>query len=339
MKLLFIGGTGLISSACTTLALSRGHELFHLNRGNRSAEPGVTTLRVADVHDEAAVAAALGGRRFDAVVDFIAFKAEDIERDVRLFGGRTGHYLFLSSATVMQNPVRTLPIREDSPLWAPDWQYARDKIACEEAAMAAFREGFPVTIVRPSHTYGERSVPLAMRSLTKPYTTIARLRAGKPMIVPGDGTSMWTLTHTSDFAVGLVGLLGRRGTIGQSYNIVSDEPLTWDQVYRETAAALGVEEKLVHMTSEFIVDCMPDLHGRLLGDGSLSSIFDNSKIKRAVPDYRPSVSYAEGIRRSIAWLDADPARQEIDSEIDAQWDRMIDAWERGMDVARKAYLG
>jgi nucleoside-diphosphate-sugar epimerase len=339
MRILFIGGTGLISSACTRLALARGHEVFHLNRGNRVAEPGATAL-TADVHDEAAAAAALGDREFDAVVDWIAFLPADVERDLRLLRGRTGHYVLVSSATVLQNPDRRVPIRDDSRLWAPDWEYARNKIACEERAIRALREeAFPVTIVRPSHTYGERSIPLAMRSLTRQFTSIERMRAGKPVIVPGDGTSLWTLTHTSDFAVGLVGLLGRAEVVGESFNIVSDEPLSWDQIYRETAAAAGVEPNLVHMTSEFIVDCMPDLHGRLLGDGSLSSVFDNSKIKRFVPDYRPAVAFADGIRRSIAWFEADPSRREFDAEIDAAWDRMIEAWESGLVLARGRYRG
>ena len=299
----------------------------------------MTTL-LADVHDEAAAAAALQGHRFDAVVDFIAFRPEDVDRDVRLFRGRTSHYVFISSATVLPHPRRSLPIREDSPLYNPLWEYARDKIACEERVMRALREDdFPVSIIRPSHTYGERSIPLAMRSLTRQFTSIARMRACKPVIVPGDGSSLWTLTHTSDFAGGLVGLRGRPDAIGHACNLTSGEALSWDEIYRQTAAAARAELKMVHMTSEFIADCMPEISGRLLGDGSISSVFDPSKIRRFVPEFRPAVPFSEGIRRSVAWFDADPARQEFDAEIDARWDRLIEAWEGGLSAARKAYLG
>ena len=338
MRVLFIGGSGLLSGACTDLALDRGIDVVHLNRGtNPDRRPGVDTL-VADVRDEAEVRVVLADRRFDAVVDFIAFRVEDIERDLRLFADRTNQFVFVSSATVYHKPLRHWPVGEDTPLANPWWQYARDKIACEERLMRAVRDdGLPATIIRPSHTYGQRSIPLAVRSLQRPFTSVARMRAGKSVIVPGDGSSLWTLTHATDFAVGLVGLLGHRGAIGQAFNIMSDEALTWDEIYRETAVAAGVELRAVHMTSEFIADCMPDLSGRLLGDASNTAVFDTTRLRRCVPDFRTATPFAEGIRRAIAWFDADPSRQEVDAELDARWDRLISAYERGLDHARTAF--
>jgi nucleoside-diphosphate-sugar epimerase len=338
LKILFVGGTGLISAACTDLALERGIEVFHLNRGSHpSDKPRVTTL-LADIHDEATVEEALAGRRFDAVVDWVAYRPDDIERDVRLFRDRTRQYVFISSASVYQKPLRGWPIREDWPLSNPYWQYARDKIASEDRVNRAFREeGLPVTIVRPSHTYGEQSIPLAVRSLTRPFTSIARMRAGRAVIVPGDGSSLWTLTHRRDFAVGLVGLLGLPQAFGHAFNIMSDEALSWDEIYRQTAAAAGAELRPVHVTSEFIAACMPEISGRLLGDGSESSVFDTSKLRKLVPDFRPSVPFSEGIRRAVHWFDTDPARQEIDPVADARWDRLIAAWERGLGQAQHEF--
>ncbi len=338
MKILFVGGTGLISTACTDLALARGIEVFHLNRGSHpSHKLGLTTL-LADIHDEAGAKEALAGRRFDAVVDWIAFRPDDIERDIRLFRDRTRQYVFVSSATVYQKPLRGWPIREDWPLSNPYWQYARDKIACEDRVNRAFREeGLPATIVRPSHTYGEQSIPLAVRSLTRPFTSIARMRSGKAVIVPGDGSSLWTLTHRRDFAVGLVGLLGLQQTLGQAFNIMSSEALSWDEIYRQTAEAAGAELAPVHVTSDFIAACMPEISGRLLGDGSVSSIFDTSKLRSLVPDFRPSVPFSEGIRWAIEWFDADPARQEIDAATDARWDRLIEVWKRGLGQAQREF--
>lgn len=338
MRVLFVGGTGLISGACTDLAVDRGIEVVHLNRGTRPDPPlGVSTLH-ADVRDEAAALAALADRQFDAVVDFIAFRSDDIERDLRLFRDRTNQLVFVSSATVYEKPLRQWPVREDWPLANPWWEYARDKIACEERLTRASRdEGLPATIVRPSHTYDHRSIPLAVRSLQRPFTSISRMRAGKPVIIPGDGSSLWTLTHARDFAVGLVGLLGRPQAVGHAFNIMSDEALTWDEIYRETAAAAGVELRAMHMTSEFIADCLPDTRGRLLGDASVSSVFDTSKLKRYVPDFRQAIPFAQGIRESIAWFDADPARREVDVELDARWDHLISAYERGLEHARTIF--
>jgi nucleoside-diphosphate-sugar epimerase len=340
MKVLFVGGTGLISSACTRLAAERGLELFLLNRGGRPERAGGATVLVADHHDEAAAERALAGREFDVVVDWIAYTPDDIERDLRLFGGRTGQFIFISSASAYLKPLGDWIIREDTPLANPFWDYSQRKIACEERLMRAYREdGFPVTIVRPSLTYGDTQIPLSVNSWERPFTAIARMRAGKPIIVPGDGTALWTMTHNTDFAVGFVGLLGRRAAIGHAFNIMSDEVLTWDEIYRQTAAAAGVEPRIVHIASDFIAACLPDWRGTLLGDKAGSAVFDTSKLKRFVPDFRAVTPFAEGIRRTVAWFDADPARQQIDVEMDAQWDRLIAAYERGLVDAVNSFAG
>jgi nucleoside-diphosphate-sugar epimerase len=338
MKVLFVGGTGLISSACTRLAVERGVELFLLNRGSDPDRARGATSLVADLRDEAGTTRALAGHRFDVVVDWIAYTPDDIERDLRLFRGRTDQFVFISSASAYLKPLGDWLIREDTPLANPFWDYSRNKIACEERLMRAYREdGFRVTIVRPSLTYGDTQVPLCMNSWALPYTAIARMRLGKPLIVPGDGTSLWTITHNSDFAVGLVGLLGRRGAIGHAFNIMSDEVLTWDEIYRQTAAAAGVEARIVHIASDFIAACMPEMTGTLVGDKAGSAVFDTTKIKRFVPDFRAVTPYAEGIRRTIAWFDADPARQQVDAEMDARWDRLIAAYEQGLANAVAAF--
>ena len=336
MKVLFIGGTGLISSACTSLALERGVELFLLNRGTDPDRGRGATMLLADLHDEAASERVLAGHRFDVVVDWRAFTPEDIERDLRLFAGRTEQFVFISSASAYLKPLGYWLIREDTPLANPFWDYSQNKIACEERLMRAYREdGFPVTIVRPSLTYGDTQVPLVVNSWQMPFTAIARMRAGKPLIVPGDGTSLWTITHNSDFAKGFVGLLGRRQAVGQAFNIMSDEVLTWDEIYRQTASAAGVgaDLRIVHIASDFIAACMPDMTGTLLGDKSVSAVFDTTKIKRFVPDFSATTPYSEGIRRTVAWFDADPARQRVDAELDAKWDRLIAAYEQGLATA------
>jgi nucleoside-diphosphate-sugar epimerase len=331
MKVLFIGGTGLISSACTQLAVERGVDLFLLNRGSHPDRTFGATPIIADLRDEAAVERALAGNRFDAVVDWIAFTPADIERDLRLFRARADQFVFISSASAYRKPLVDWLIREDSPLANPFWDYARDKIACEDRLMRAFRDdGFPVTIVRPSLTYGDTQVPLAVNSWARPYTAIARMRRGRPLIVPGDGTSLWTITHNSDFAKAFVGLLGRPQAIGQAFNIMSDEVLTWDEIYRQVAAAAGVEARIVHIASDFIAECLPEMRGTLLGDKAVSAVFDTTKIKRFVPDFHATTPFAEGIRRTLAWFDADPARQQVDFEMDDRWERLVAAYERGL---------
>lgn len=257
MQVLFIGGTGLISTACSSLAIEQGIELTLLTRGRRPALAGAQAL-IADIADPEAVSRVLTGRRFDVVVNWVAYTLADVERDISLFLGRTGQYIFISSASAYQKPPRHHLITEDTPLANPYWQYSRDKIACEERLTRAYRdEGFPVTVVRPSFTYGDTQIPLAINSWQRPYTAIARMRQGKPVIVPGDGTSLWTMTHNSDFAKGFNGLLGHQQALGHAFQITSDEALTWDQLYQATAAAAGAEAKLVHIASDFIAACIP----------------------------------------------------------------------------------
>jgi len=338
MRVLFIGGTGIISTACTRLAVERRIDLTLLTRGQHAVDlpAGVHTV-TADIDDAAATARALGDSTFDAVVDWIAFTPAQVERDIALFRGRTRQYIFISSASAYQKPVGHYLITESTPLANPYWQYSRDKIACEELLMKAYREeGFPMTVVRPSLTYGDTQIPLAVNNWLKPYTIVDRMRRGKKVIVPGDGTSLWVITHNSDFAKGLVGLLGHRQAIGNAFHITSDEVMTWDQFYRLTAEAAGVEAQLVHMPSDFLAACNPEKLGSLVGDKSVSVVFDNSKIKRFVPDYCATTRFADGIRRTIAWFDSDTARQVIDQESNVRWDKLIAAWERATgDVVRE----
>ena len=339
MKVLFVGGTGVISAACTRLAAERGVDLTLLRRGQRPARipAGVQTIG-ADIHDQPACRRALEGMSFDAVVDFIAFTPADIERDLELFRHRTRQFVFISSASAYQKPVPHYPITESTPLDNPYWQYARDKIACEERLMRAYREeGFPATIVRPSLTFDETWIPLVTNSSQRPYTIVERMLHGQKVVVPGDGSSLWVITHSTDFAKGLVGLLGNAPAIGEAFHITSDEVMPWDQLYQTVAAAAGVDAKLVHIPSDFIIACLPEQRGRLLGDKAVSVIFDNSKIKRFVPGYRATTAFAEGIRQSLAWFAADPARREIDAAANAAWDRLIAAYENGLGEALRAF--
>jgi len=347
MKVLFIGGTGVISAACTRLAAERGIDLTLLRRGQRDARipSGVKTI-TADIHDKSASVQALGGASrdssgnvsWDVVVDWIAYTPADIERDLELFRGRTRQYVFISSASVYQKPVAHYPITESTPLSNPYWQYSRDKIACEERLMKAYREdGFPVTIVRPSLTFDETWIPLVINSSQKPYTIVDRMLRGQKVIVPGDGSSLWVITHSSDFAKGFVGLLGHPEAVGQALHITTDEMMSWDQLYQVVAAAAGVEARIVHMPSDFIIACLPEQRGRLLGDKAVSVVFDNSKIKHFVPGYCATTTFAEGIRESLAWFDADPARRQIDSDANATWDKLITAYEKGMSDAVRAF--
>jgi nucleoside-diphosphate-sugar epimerase len=335
MKVLFIGGTGIISTAVTRLAAERGIDLTLLTRGQRSAGlPASVRTITADIADESAASAAIAHQQFDAVVDWIAFTPAHIERDIRLFRHRTRQFLFISSASAYQRPVGHYLITESTPLANPYWQYSRDKIACEDLLMRAYRDdGFPITIVRPSLTYGDTQIVLAVNSWQKSFTAIDRLRRGKKLIVPGDGSSLWVITHNSDFAQGLVGLLGHQQATGHAFHITSDEVLTWDQIYRITAEAAGIDpaqfhSQIVHIASDFLSACQPDELGSLTGDKSSSVVFDNTKIKRFVPTYTAKVPFAEGIRRTIAWFDADPARQQIDEPANAAWDKLIDAYDQ-----------
>jgi nucleoside-diphosphate-sugar epimerase len=339
MRILFLGGTGTISTACTALALARGHDVHLLNRGQRAPAPAGAKVITADLHDEPAAAAALGDRTWDVVVNFIAFNVDDVERDLRLFRGRTRQYIFISSASAYQRPALSPFVTESTPLVNPFWEYSRHKIACEDRLMRALREeAFPVTIVRPSLTFGDRQITVAVNSWPKSFTAVDRMRRGLPMIVPGDGSSLWTITHNTDFAKGFVGLLGHPQAIGQAFHITSDEVLTWDQIYQAVAEAAGAPPpKLVHIASDFLAACLPEMTGSLIGDKATSVVFDNSKIKRFVPDFVATMRFRDGIARTIAWFDADPARQVIDQEANATWDRLIAAYERGLAAARKEF--
>jgi nucleoside-diphosphate-sugar epimerase len=334
MKVLFIGGTGLISSACSELAVERGLELTLLNR-NQSEKypvPEGAHLLVGDVHgDPAGLSRLLDSQRFDVVVDWIAFTLDDIERDIRLFSGKTGQFVFISSASAYQKPPKHYIITEETPLENPFWDYSRDKIACEERLMAEYRQrGFPVTIVRPSHTYGPSQIPLCLDSWRHPWTVVERMKRGKKIIIPGDGTSLWVLTWNGDFAKGFLGLLGREQAIGQAYHITSDEALTWNQITLEAAHALGLNPEIVHIPSDLIAAYDPDATGSLIGDKANCAVFDNRKIKELVPDFVCTVPWAEGVRRSIAWHEADPARCSIDHEANQRWDTILAAYERAL---------
>jgi len=338
MKILFIGGTGIISTACTALAAMRGMDLTLLSRGQHKTElpPGVKTL-IADVNDPALLQK-LEHESFDAVVDWVAFTPADIERDLKLFRGRTRQFVFISSASAYQKPQTHYLMTESTPLANPHWDYSRNKIACEERLMLAYRdEGFPITIVRPSLTYGDTQIPLVLNSWQQPYTAVDRMIRGQTMVVPGDGTSLWVVTHNTDFAKGFVGLLGNQQAIGHAFHITSDEVLSWDQLYRIVGVAVGVEPKLVHIPSDFIVACVPQDEGTLLGDKSVSVVFDNSKIKRFVPGYCATTTFAEGVRRSLAWFNADPSRKQIDHQVNANLDKLISAYEKGMNQAVQSF--
>ena len=332
MKVLFIGGTGLISIACSELALQRGMDLTILNRSvstKHSLPQGASGL-ICDIHAEPEkLRDLLQGQHFDVVVDWIAYTAEDIERDIRLFGGKTGQFIFISSASAYQKPPAHYLITEQTPLENPFWQYSRDKIASEKRLMEEYRKnGFPVTIIRPSLTYGLSQIPLVMGSWSHPYTSIERIKRGQQVIVPGDGSSLWVLTWNGDFAKGLVGLFGRQDAIGEAFHITSDEVLTWDQIYQEVGRALGIAPNIVHIPSDLIAAYSERAVGSLIGDKANSVVFDNSKIKRFVPEFVCEVSWAEGVRRAIAWHEADPVRQGIDAESNQLWDTILAAYAR-----------
>ncbi len=336
MKVLFIGGTGLISSACTDLAIRRGMDISILIRSQSGKYPvpeGAHLIK-ADIHaDPAQLANILADLNFDVVVDWLAYVPADIERDLSLFTGKIGQFFFISSASAYQKPPAHYLISEKTPLENPFWQYSRDKIACEERVMQAYADtGFPVTIIRPSLTYGPSQLPLCVNSWTHPYTLIARMRQGKRVIVPGDGTSLWVCTWSGDFAVGLLGLFGNPAATGQSFHITSDEVLCWNQFYNLTFDALGLTPNLVHIPADLLAAWDNTYTGTLIGDKINSTVFDNSKIKRFVPDFDCKVTWAEGIKRTIAWFDADRARQTIDREADQKWDKIISAYEKAMPV-------
>lgn len=324
LKVLFLGGTGTISSACAQLAVERGMQLCLLNRGQswRSVPAGVEILR-GDIRNKDAVQKVLGNRTFDVVVDWIAFAPEHIEVDLELFRGRTSQYVFISSASVYQTPPASLPVTESTPLRNPFWTYSRAKIACEDRLIKAYREeNFPITIVRPSHTYDRTLFPMHGQ-----YTILHRMRAGKKVIVHGDGASLWTLTHHRDFAKGFVGLLGLPQAVGETFHITSDEVLTWNQIFEIVAHAAGVQPRIVHIPSEFIAAFDPDWGASLLGDKTHSMIFDNAKIKRFVPDYVATIPFARGAEEIVNWYEANPAKKIVNEETDRLIDKIIAAYE------------
>jgi nucleoside-diphosphate-sugar epimerase len=332
MKILFIGGTGIISSACSDLAVARGHELILVNRsvsGKYPVPEGASVWQVDVYREEARLAALLVGHHFDAVVDYLAYTVEDIERDLRLFRGKTDQFVFISSASAYQKPVQNYIITERTPLENPYWEYSRNKIACEDRLLFAYlEEGFPITIIRPSHTYGVSQIPLAVSSWQNPWTVIDRMQRGQEVIVPGDGTSLWVLTWNGDFAKGLVGLLGNNKAIGEVFQITSDQVLSWNQIYLEAYQALGLEPNLIHIPSKLIASYDPPSLGGLIGDKANSVVFDNSKIKRFVPEYSCEVTWAEGLRRALEWFGAHPEFQTIDDVMNSVWDQIILAYQR-----------
>jgi nucleoside-diphosphate-sugar epimerase len=331
MKILLIGGSGTISRAVTQQTLATGHELWLLNRGRRRPVEGARVI-VADMADAAGVRAALRGHAWDVVVQFIAFAPADIRRDLELFRGRTRQYVFISSASVYQKPLEHYLVTEATPRANPYWEYARQKIACEDELLAAHRAtGFPGVIVRPSYTYGEDMVPLALNAPGKSWTLVERMRRGAPVIIPGDGNSLWTMTHNTDFASGLIGLFGNPATHGEAFHITSDEVLAWNQIFAQVAAAAGARTpRFVHIATDFLVACVPSVEGSLLGDKAVSAVFDNAKIKRFVPGFAAKTRFADGIRRTIAWFDADPARQQIDAATNQRWDQLVAAYDTAL---------
>ncbi|SFS08929.1 Nucleoside-diphosphate-sugar epimerase [Microbacterium sp. cf046] len=320
-RVLYIGGTGTISAASVRRSVELGHDVTVLNRGSgrRPLPEGAREL-VADVRDADAMRRAIGDGRFDVVAEFLAFTPEHIRADLAQFDGRTGQYVFISSASAYQKPPQRLPITESTPLRNPFWQYSRDKIACEDLLVEAYRDrGFPVTIVRPSHTYDERMIPTLGH-----WTDIARMRQGRPVVIQGDGTSLWTLTHSDDFAVAFTGLLGNPAAIGEAFTITGTHAPTWNQVYGWLADAAGVADpEFVHVASDAIAAFAPDLGPGLLGDKSHSVVFDVSKVTALVPEFRTTITFDEGARRIVAHYDAHPAEQKIDEHTDGLFDRIV----------------
>lgn len=339
MKILFIGGTGTISMAVSKLLLSQGHTLYLLNRGNRNLSLSGDLVELkADVNDENRVKELIKELHFDAVADFIAFEPPQLERDYRLFKGKTDQFIFISSASAYQKPLADYRINEGTPLANPYLEYSQNKIACEDYLMKLYREeGFPVTIIRPSHTYDERSVPMGAHGKNGSYAIVKRMLEGKPVLIHGDGTSLWTLTHNSDFAVAMAGLIGNIHAIGEAVQITSDESLTWNQIYQIVANALGVKLNAVHASTEFLDACGEyDFRGSLLGDKSNTVVFDNSKLKRLVPGFTARVRADQGIRDTVSYVLSHPECQVEDSDFDAWCDRVVEALDRAVEMVRKA---
>ena len=338
MKILIIGGTGVISRDTSRLLASK-HEVFLFNRGQHpfAQDCGIQVIR-GDVGDLAGMRRALEGLHFDCVIDFIAFQPSDVERDIELFEGRTEQYIFISSASCYERPPRNLLITESTPLRNPYWDYSRAKIACEEVLMRRYREtGFPVTIIRPSYTYNETMIPHIFNSRKNRFTIVSRILRGQKVILPGDGNTVWTLTHSRDFAKGMLGLAGNSQAIGEAFHITSDELLTWNQITQTIAGAVGKKADILPIPVEWICT-YPGYEGGLLGDKIYSMVMDNSKLKRFVPEYQATVPFAEGIRESIAYYQADPSRMGSDPEFDRMCDELEAAYEKGIECIKRAQM-
>ena len=330
MKILLIGGTGTISLAITKLLSKSEHEVYLLNRGNRNAEvPANVKMITADVSNENDVAEKLEGMCFDAVCEFIGFVPEQVERDYRLFNGKTKQYIYISSASAYHKPVKDYRITEATALANPYWEYSRNKIACEEYLMKLYREdGFPVTIVRPSHTYDLRSVPMGVHGHNGSWQVLKRMLEGKPVIIHGDGTSLWTITSNEDFAKGYIGLIGNPHAIGEAFQITSDESLTWTQIYKIVADVLGVELKPYYVASDFLAAVSDyDFTGGLIGDKACTVVFDNTKLKNAVPGFQATIRAEQGLRKTIENVLANKELQVEDPEFDAWCDKVIEKLE------------
>lgn len=339
MKALFIGGTGTISAAITRQLAAQGCELYVLNRGTRNAglPSNVKTIE-ADINDEARVADLIRDMSFDVVADFIAFVPAQLERDYRLFAGKTKQFMFISSASAYQKPLSDYRVTESTPLANPYWEYSRNKIACEEYLMKQYREQrFPITIVRPSHTYDERSIPLGVHGGKGSWQVAKRMLEGKPVLIHGDGTSLWTMTHNEDFAKGFIGLMGNLHAIGESVQITSDESLTWNQIYAAIADALDVPLCAVHAPSEFLAACSrEDFTGGLIGDKANSVVFDNAKLKRLVPGYTADIRFDQGVKRTVAHILAHPELQREDPEFDAWCDKVVEVLEEAASAVKRS---
>ena len=323
MKVLFIGGTGIISSASSELAIKRGIDLYHLNRGEsfRKIE-GVKTI-ITNIRDIEATKKALENHQFDAVVDWIAFEPEHIKNDIKLFSGKTKQFVFISSASIYQTPPEKLPVTEETPLYNPVWEYSQNKIACEDLLRKAHKEqGFPYTIVRPSHTYDKTLIPMEGG-----YTVLHRMKKGLPVVVHGDGTSIWTFTHHRDFAVGLIGLFGKPEAINEAFHITNNELLSWNDIYRIMANEMGVEAKIVAIPSKFIAKYDKNIGDSLLGDKMYSMIFDNSKIKKLVPEFNPKISFYDGVKEMVTWYNK-PENQIVDEHFNSITEQMISDYKK-----------
>lgn len=337
MKILFIGGTGTISTAISNLVVEMGMELYLLNRGSHTElMPKGANLITANIYNEAEVMEKIKDMTFDVVAEFIAFDTTAVERDYRIFKNKTKQYIFISSASAYQKPLSSPVITESTPLSNPYWEYSRNKIACEELLIKKYREtGFPITIIRPSHTYGDRSVPVAVHGKNGSYSVINRMLKGKKVIVHGDGNTLWTLTHNTDFAKAFVGIMANPHAIGESYHITSDESLTWNQIYEIIGSTLGVKPDIVHIPSDLLARHFEDLEGSLLGDKAHSVMFDNSKIKRAVPDYVATTRFDQGIRKTIDFIMSHNELQQEDNEFDTWCDDMIETYEEACNKMYK----